>query len=79
MLVFAFFSFALAILTVRSSSVALVAMGALDFFFFSQAQYFAQAHTLILLSRQGTQAVVTCLRGAFFVLSGSGDMISRSC
>lgn len=34
-------------------------------------------HTLILLSRQGTQAVVTCLRGAFFGFSGSGDMAER--
>lgn len=31
-------------------------------------------HTRILLSRQGTHAVVTCLRGAFFGFSGSGDM-----
>lgn len=34
-----------------------------------------QRHTLILLSRQGTQAVVTCFRGAFLGLSGSGDML----
>lgn len=36
-----------------------------------------QQHTLILLSRQGTQAVVTCFRGAFlgFSGSGSGDML----
>jgi hypothetical protein len=33
-----------------------------------------EVHTLILLSRHGTQAVVTCLRGAFFGRSGSGDM-----
>lgn len=32
-------------------------------------------HTLILLSRHGTQAVVTCFRGAFLGLSGSGDMV----
>ena len=32
-------------------------------------------HTLILLSRQGTQAVVTCLRPAFLGFSGSGCII----
>lgn len=35
-------------------------------------------HTLILLSRQGTQAVVTCLRGVFFGFSGSGCIVTES-
>lgn len=79
MLVFAFFPLALTILTVRSCSVTLVASGTLAYL--KPFRHFAsqfRAHTLILLSRHGTQAVVTCLRGAFFVFSGSGDMVKRS-
>lgn len=78
MLIFAFFPLALTILAVRSGSVTLVASGTLDYL--KPFRLFAskfRAHTLILLSRHGTQAVVTCLRGAFFDFSGSGDIGKR--
>lgn len=78
MLVFAFFPLALTILAVRSSSITLVASNTLDNL--KPFKLFASrltAHTLILLSRHGTQAVVTCLRGAFFVFSGSGDIVYK--
>jgi hypothetical protein len=35
-----------------------------------------EVRTRILLSRHGTQAVVTCFREAFLGLSGSGDMVT---
>lgn len=36
----------------------------------------SRKRTLILLSRQGTQAVVTCLRGALLGFSDSGCIVS---
>lgn len=69
MLVLAVLALALAVLAMGHRSIALHENGEL-----SLQLACAFSPTLILLSRQGTQAVVTCFRGGFFGLSRSGDI-----
>lgn len=69
MLIFAILTLSLTILTMWHGAVALQLIK------FRRRSPHEEVHTLILLSRHGTQAVVTCLRGAFFGRSGSGDMV----
>jgi hypothetical protein len=67
MLVLAFLSLFLAVHAVRSCSVALENTQRVS----TANNKHSDRHTLILLSRHGTHAVVTCFRGAFLVCDGA--------
>lgn len=78
MLVFAILSLLLAIVAVRSGTVTLGEIASASEEHYTKFDDRIQAkrsHTLILLSRQGTQAVVTCFRGARLGFSDCGCMV----
>lgn len=68
MLVLALLSLLLAVHAARSCSVALEIAKAVST---ADEKGRSDRHTLILLSRHGTHAVVTCFRGAFLVCAGA--------
>lgn len=70
MLVLALFPLFLAVHAVRSCSVALENTQRVIPVYDKKN---SDRHTLILLSRHGTHAVVTCFRGVFLVCAGAAD------